>query len=202
MNYHLAAVRGQHVPRAVLDRGALEQLRIDKVRNDLDRALDLKFSDSLLVKVTADRGHPIRALDAETGDRFEARLRPDQGDIRAVKSGDDLDRMVPAQHFLGDPGARGVRDRIMDVQQVEAVFLGDRMHFYRQGQRIGLVLEQGVARNLDLVKINIAVKAFQTVRQGVRDEMYLMPLQRQLLTQLGGQYSAASESRVTGDSDP
>ena len=66
---------------------------------------------------------------------------PDQRDVGAVQGRDQLGRLGP-EHLLGQEAGDGVRDRVVDVEQVELVLARDLGHLRGQRQVVRRVLEE------------------------------------------------------------
>jgi hypothetical protein len=68
-----------------------------------------------------DRGHAVRLLDRELGERVVGRVLPYQRDVGAVQRGDDLQVPLRLEHLLREPRRRGMRDGIVHVHEVEVL---------------------------------------------------------------------------------
>jgi len=73
----------------------------------------------LISQELRDRGHSIRLLDRELGEREVRRVLPHQCDIGAVQRGHDLQILLPFEHLLREPRRRGMRNGVMHVHDVE-----------------------------------------------------------------------------------
>src|SRR5262249_35933704 len=85
-----------------------------------------------------------------------------------------------------------VRDRVMHVQRVQLLILGDLDDLRRQRQVVRRELEERVIEKIDLVKPQPLVQLTQPRRQSVTDEMDVVAALRQLAAQLGADYPAAA----------
>ncbi len=103
------------------------------------------------------------------------------------------------RHGAGQQGADRVRNRVVYVQQVQIFRFGYLHHFYRKRERVGRVVEQGIARNLHFVEMNSVVGVGQAYRRSVADEMNLMPAHGQFHSQFGSHDARAAVSGVTCD---
>ena len=73
--------------------------------------------------------------------------------------------------FARENRADRMRNRVVNVKQIQVFRLRDRRHFRRERQRIRLMLEQRIRHHLDFVKTHSLVKFGQTSRQSGSDEM-------------------------------
>jgi hypothetical protein len=102
-----------------------------------------------------------------------------------VKRRDEVDVFLGlTQHLSGDPGARRVRNRVVTVQQLEAVGAHDFVHPYSEGEVIGRELEQRVAPDVYFVEENAGQKGRQPERLPVRYEMDFVPTIRERYSEL------------------
>ncbi len=85
----------------------------------------------------------------------------------------------------------------MDVPQVEAVVAGNLGHLGRQRQRIRRVFEQWIGSGFDSMVHKVGLVPVEPERQSIRYEMNVVPLQGQLLSQLGSHDSRAARDRIT-----
>jgi hypothetical protein len=87
------------------------------------------------------------------------------------------------------------------VEQVEVFGLGHVRHLRRQGQRVGLVLEERVRHHLDFVEPDALAQLDEAGRQRRGDEVNRVSARRKLLAQLRADDAAAAVSRVDRDTD-
>ncbi len=120
---------------------------------------------------------------------------------RVVTNGRLLARRSCRQHLLGQHRAHRVRDRVVHVQQIEFVELRDLSHARRQRQIVGRIFKQRIARDLDLVIMDVRFRSGQANGLRIGDEMNLVAAASQFQAQFGGDYSAAAVGRITGDAD-
>jgi len=92
-------------------------------------------------------------------------------------------------------------DGVMDVQHIQIVILRDLRHPRRERQAVGRILEQRVIRYFHFVIEDARGSWIQADRIRVSDEMDVMAAGGQLQAKLGGNDSAASIGRITGDAD-
>ena len=84
-------------------------------------------------------------------------MDPHQSDIRAVKGGHH-GRAVVAEHLLRDPCRRGVRDSVVNVDQIQVVGAGGVVQRYRESQGVRGMLEEGILLHLHFVEEHPLVK--------------------------------------------
>ena len=92
--------------------------------------------------------------------RYE-RSRPDQGDVGTVKSRDEgqsLTARSGGQHLAREQRAHRVRYRIVHVQQVEIVELGDFSHARGQRQIVRRIVEQRITGDFYFVIVDVRVR--------------------------------------------
>ena len=82
-------------------------------------------------RVIADRSDAVGLLDGEFGDAEVRGVHAHQGDIGAVQRGDEGQAAGGRHHLLRQHGGDGMGNRVMDVQDVEVVALGDFGHARR-----------------------------------------------------------------------
>ena len=92
-------------------------------------------------------------------------------------------------------------NRVMDMQDVEVVYLRHLSHAGGQRQVIRRIFKQGVQRDGDLMKQDARVVGIQPDGLLVGDEMDLMPAVGKLNSQLRADHATATVSWITGDSD-
>ena len=98
--------------------GGLEHVAIDEIRNHLDRPLNAQLILRHFTQIFGNRRDGVAFLDGEAGDRKIRAILPDQGDVSPVKRGDKGELARPC-HRARQVGADRMRDRVVDVQQVE-----------------------------------------------------------------------------------
>jgi len=93
-----------------------------------------------------------------------------------------------------------VGNGVVDVQNIEAVLLGDLRHARGKGQAVGRVLEERIVGDLHFVIEDVgALAEADGVRVG--DEMDLVAAVGQLQSELRGDDAAAAVGGVTSDPD-
>src|SRR6185312_5863961 len=193
------AVGGDHPPEGV-DGFAVKPAGIDKVINDLDFLFDIEDLVGLVTQVLGDGRDGIRLVDREGDDRREGLVAADQGDIRAVERGDH--RYLAAlglDDLLGHVGGGGVRDRVMDVKQVQMMVDDDVDKGAGQGGFVWRIVEQRVRRDANLVVKNICVELIQPNGLLIGYKVNLVALIGQRFPQLCRKDAAATEGRITNN---
>src|SRR5579863_2595969 len=94
-----------------------------------------------------------------------------------------------------------MRDRVVDVQQIQVIQLRNLSHTCRQSEVIGWIIEKWITRNLDLVIVDIRFRSSQADRLRVGNEVNVVPALRQFQTQLRGDNATPTIRRIAGDSD-
>jgi hypothetical protein len=90
---------------------------------------------------------------------------------------------------------------VVHVHEVEPVGLGHLVQRYRQRERVGGVLEEGVLVHLHLVEEDPLPEPRQAEGLVIRHEVDLVAPLRELEPQLGGHGPGASIGRIAGDAD-
>jgi hypothetical protein len=173
---------------------------VHEVRDHLDGLRDLELVGGHLLQELGDGGDAVRPLDPEARDLEERAVLADQRDVGAVQGRDEPGRTRP-QHLLGEEAGDGVGDRVVDVEQVEAVFASDLRHLRGQGQVVRRVLEEAVRREVDLVVADVLLELVQPEGQSVGHEVHGVAAPRQLLAELGRHRARSSHRRITRDPD-
>jgi len=177
---------------------------VHEVRDDFDMVLDIENIERAVAQILRDGGHAVALLDGKTRNRKIRAVEPDQSDVGAVQSGDKR-QMAPRwscrQHLLGQHGAHRVRNRVVHVQQIEFVELRNLGHARGQRQIVRRIFKQRIARDLDLMIMNVRFGAGQTNGLRIGDEMNLMAAPGEFKSQFGGHNSAAAVGGITGDTN-
>ena len=103
------------------------------------------------------------------------------------------------QHLARQQRAHRVRNRVVHVQQVEIVQLGDFSHARGQRQIVRRIIEQRIARHFDFVIVNVGFLAAQPDGLGIGDEMNLVAALGQFESEFRGHHAAAAVGGITGD---
>ena len=162
----------------------------------------MKLLDGLVAQVVGDGGDAVALIDAEAGDGQVGVIEPDEGDIGAVQGGDEGEAAILAEeHLAREIRGDGMRNRVVDVQQVQLVVGRDLSHAGGEGQVVGRVFEEGIIRDGDFVEGDVLLAAAEAEGLRIGDEVDLMAGRRQLDTELGGDNAAAAVGGIAGDSD-
>ena len=89
-------------------------------------------------------------------------------------------------------------NRVVDMQQIQIVELGNLRHARGQRQIVGREVEQRITRHLNFVIVNVGVRG-QAEGWGISNEVNFVPALRQLEAQLSGDHAAAAVGRITSD---
>ena len=136
---------------------------------------DAEVAEGLVAEVLRDAGDAVGLLDGVAGDGQIAAIEADEGDVGAVERGDEGQAAAAGgEHLAREQGADGVRDGVVDVEQVELVELGDLSHARGQGQVVGGKLEERIIGDGDLVIEDAVVAAVEAKGLRVGDEVDLV----------------------------
>jgi hypothetical protein len=153
-------------------------------------------------EVLRDGGDAVGLVDTKAGDREVAAIEADEGDVGAVESGDEGQaQALGAQHFLGEVRGDGVRDRVMNVEQVEVVELGNFGHARGKGEVVGRVLEEWVVGDGDFVETDVGFAAGEAEGRLVGDEVDVVAARGELDAELGGNDAGTAVGGIAGDAD-
>ena len=108
---------------------------------------------------------------------------------------------VRREHLARDPRARGVRDGVVHVQQVELVRQHHLVHPHGEREVVRRILEQRIAADVHLVEVDPRQERREPERLLVRDEVDLVAALRERDPQLGRDGARAAIGRVAGDPD-
>ena len=134
-------------------------------------------------------------------DREVGRIRAHQRDIGSVQRRNERQTAFRRDHLLRQHRGDRMRNRVMDVQQIQIVGVGHVHHARRQRQAIGRILKQRVIGNFDFVIMNPRRARIQTNGVRVGDEMNLVPAVGEFEAQFRRDDAAAAVGRITSDSD-
>ena len=189
--------RSEAKPRAPAVR---EHLRVHEVVDHIDRLGDAEGLLGAVLEEAAHSGHPIARLDAELGDAEVRGLDPHHRDVGAVQGGDHTE-LARQEELPGEVGAGRERQRVVHVQDLEAVVLHDFDHLGRKREVVGRLLEDRIGRDRDLVEEDVRLEPPQPEREPAGDEVHLEPAAREREAQLGRDHAAPAEVGVAGDPD-
>ena len=92
-------------------------------------------------------------------------------------------------------------DRVVHVQEIELVRQHHFVHADREREIVWRILEQRIAPDVDLVKVDARQKRRETKRLLIRDEVDLMAATRQRHAKLRCDGTGAAVRRIAGDAD-
>ena len=155
-----------------------------------------------VAKVGGDGGDAVGLLDAELGDGQVRAVEADERDVGAVERGDE-GKMEAArgEHLAGEQRADGVRDGVVNVEEIERVELGDLGHAGGEGEVVGRMLEEGIVRDGDFVEVDVGFAAGEAEGLRVGDEVDLVAAGGEFDAEFGGDDAAAAVGGITGDAD-
>ncbi len=108
---------------------------------------------------------------------------------------------VGGEHVPGEQGADGVRDGVVDVQEIERVELGDLGHAGGESEIVGRVLEEGIVGDGHFVEVDVGLAAGEAEGLGVGDEVDVVAAGGEFDAEFGGDDSAAAVGGIAGDAD-
>src|SRR3954463_12248711 len=144
------------------------EIAIDEVGNHLYFVADVKFLVSLVAQVLRYRSYTIALLDGEAGDWQIRAIEADKSDVRPVQGG--YERQSPGtlgkrgDHLLGQQCTYRVRNRVVNMQQVERIKLGHFRHPGRKRQVIRRIVEERIMRDLHFMEEDIRLILTQSKR--------------------------------------
>src|SRR5258708_4487100 len=98
--------------------GATVEIAVHEIGNGFHGGVDFEFLESLLQKITGDRGDAVALLDGEAGDGEITAVAADESDVRAMQRSDE-GKAAGCSHGAREQGADGMRNGVMDVEEVE-----------------------------------------------------------------------------------
>jgi len=132
---------------------------------------------------------------------IEGRVLSDDRDVGTVKRRDKVDVFARlTEHLPRDPGARGMRDCVMTMQQLQLMRPDDFVHPYRQSEIVWRKLEEGIAPDVDLVKKDARQKRRKPKGLTVGDEVDFVSSVRQRNSELCRDGSRPTVRRITRNS--
>ena len=136
------------------------------------------------------------------GDGEIGAVEADQGDVGAMERGDEREMdAAGGEHLFGEVGRDGVRNGVMDVEEVKAFPFGDLRHAGGEGKIVGRVLEERVVEELNLVEVDVGFAAGETEGRGRGDEVNVVATGGELDAELSSDDAGAAVGGVAGDAD-
>src|ERR1041385_1332401 len=132
----------------------------NKIRNHLN-VVEMKNLARRILQIMRDRSDAVRLHDAITRNRQIRSIRADEGDVRAVQSRNYRQAPSRLERLARENRADRMRNRVMNVKQIEFLFLGDRRHLGRECEGVRLMLKQRVRHHLDFVETYTIVELSQ-----------------------------------------
>ena len=105
------------------------------------------------------------------------------------------------EHLAGEKRADGVRDGVVDVEEIERVELGDLGHARGEGEVVGRVLEERIVGDGDFVEVDVGFAAGEAEGLRVGDEVDLVAAGGEFDAELGGDDAGAAVGGIAGDAD-
>ena len=175
---------------------------VDEVADDLDLGVDVEGFAGAVAEVGGDGGDAVGLFDAELCDGKVGAVEADERDVGAVERGDEGKMMAArGEHLPGQQSADGVRDGVVDVEEIERVELGDLGHAGGEGEIVGWVFEERVVRDGDFVEVDVGFAAGEAEGLRVGDEVDLVAAGGEFDAEFGGDDAAAAVGGITGDAD-
>ena len=94
-----------------------------------------------------------------------------------------------------------MRDRVVNVQQVQVLGRRHVVHHGSQSQRVRRMVKQGVVHDFDFVEMDALPRFGHPHRNGVADEVHVVAAGRQFQAQFRCHHAAAAVRRVTRDAN-
>src|SRR4051794_9977142 len=129
MDQQRLVLRRQRLPQTS-DFESLVVVLANEVRNHLD-FVKMKYLTRRILQIMRDRSDAVRLHDAVTRDRQIRSIRANECDVGAVQSCDYGQSPSRLKGLARENRADRMWDRVMDVEQIEIFFLGDRGHLGR-----------------------------------------------------------------------
>src|SRR6266478_522902 len=180
--------------------GAIVKIAVHEIRDDFDGALDFEFFERLLEQIAGDGGDAVALLDGKTGDGKIAAIAADESNVRAMESGDEREA-ARRGHGAREQGADGMRNGVVNVEQVERFGFEDFQHLCGEGEGVGRMVEERVGHDFDFVEMDVRIVGVHADRRGVTDEMNVVAAGGEFHAEFGGDDARAAVSGVTGDAD-
>jgi len=180
--------------------GTAVEIAVDEIGDHFDGALDVEFLKGLAEKIAGDGSDAVALLDGKLRDGKIAAVAADEGDVRAVKRGDER-KPTGSGHGAREQGADGMRNGVMNVEKVERGRLENLKHFGGKSESVGRMVEERVGDDFDFVEVNALAVRGHADGRGVADEMDFVAAGGELHAKLGGDDARAAVGGIAGDAD-
>jgi hypothetical protein len=125
----------------------------------------------------------------------------EQRRVRAVQGRDDAGLLAGREHRPREDRGGGVRHRVVDVQDVEAMLAAHRRHAHRERQGVVGEPEELVFVDGDGMEVQARGVRGQAEWTLVGDEVHVVPARGQVLAERRRQHAAAAHRGVARDAD-
>ena len=105
------------------------------------------------------------------------------------------------EHLAGKQSGDGVRNGVVNVQEIERVELGDLGHARGEGEIVGRVFEERIVGDGDFVIVDVFFAAVEAEGLRVGDEVNFVAAGSELDAELGGDDAGAAVGGIAGDAD-
>jgi len=190
-----------------LFRDALIDVAVDEVADDFDLGGDAEGFAGAVAEIAGDAGDAVGLGDAELRDGEVGAVEADEGDVGSVEGGDDGKvaaaggERLALDHLASEDGADGVRDGVVNVEEIERVELGDLGHAGGESEIVGRVLEKGIVRDGDFVEVDVGLAAGEAKGLGRGDEVNVVTAGGEFDAKLRGDDTGAAVGGIAGDAD-
>ena len=160
--------------------------------------------DGVGAQALGDRRHGVRLLDREGHDPGVGRIAADQRDVGAVQRRHRArrgGRRRRGQHLIGQVGGRRVRDRIVGVDDVERVLLGDAGDGVGERQQVLRLAEERIRRDADRLERQAGDTVAPAKRRLAAHQVHAVAAFGERVRQLGGDHAAAADRGVADHPD-
>ena len=137
-------------------------IAIHEVVDDFNVIANVELAHGAVAQVVRNCRYAVALLDGEAGDRQIGAVETDQCDVSPMQGSDERQFAAPRlrrQHLPGQQRTHGMRNRIVHMQQIQVVELGDFSHPRGQGEIIGREIKKRITRNVHLVVADIGMRA-------------------------------------------
>ena len=128
-------------------------------------------------------------------------MAPNERDVGPVQRGDEPRPAGALEHLAREPGGSRVRDRVVDVHEVESPVARHLVDRYREREGVGGVLEERVVRHLHLVEEHPLAKAGEAEGGRIGEEVDLVAARGEPEPEFGGHRSRPAVRRIARNPD-